>query len=160
MSSRTTTTTTTTEEPAVRIDPTLHLEVLTFYARQMALLDALDVEGYVQTFTEDGVTDHAHRGERVEGRAAMLAGARAALPRYADAAVRHWNDHYLIDVEGPDRLRVAYCSLVSRTSAAGVVSFEPTFSITDVLVRVDGELLTASRTIHRDRPVAVRAEAS
>lgn len=139
----------------MRTDPALHLEVLTFYARQMALLDALDVEGYVQTFTEDGVTDHAHRGERVEGRAAMLAGARAALPRYAGAAVRHWNDHYLIDALGPDRWQVTYCSLVSRTDEAGTVTFEPTFAITDVLVRTGGELLTASRTIHRDRPRAV-----
>jgi hypothetical protein len=136
----------------VRTDPTLHLEVLTFYARQMALLDSLDVEGYVRTFTEDGVTDHAHRGERVEGRAAMLAGARAALPRYAGAAVRHWNDHYLIDELGADRWRVTYCSLVSRTAADGSVTFEPTFAITDVLARVDGELLTESRTIERDRP--------
>lgn len=135
-----------------RTDPALYVEVLTFYARQMALLDALDVEGYVRTFTEDGVTDHAHRGERVEGRAAMLTGATAALPRYADAAVRHWNDHYLIDADGPDRLRVTYCSLVTRTARDGSVTFEPTFAITDVLVRVDGDLLTASRTIHRDTP--------
>lgn len=140
-----------------RTDPALYVEVLTFYARQMALLDSLDVEGYVRTFTEDGVTDHAHRGERVEGRAAMLAGATAALPRYADAAVRHWNDHYLLDAEDPDRLRVTYCSLVTRTAHNGSVTFEPTFAITDVLERVDGDLLTASRTIHRDTPRAVAA---
>lgn len=141
------------------ITPELHFEVLTFYARQMRLLDALDIDAYVATFTEDGVTDHAHRGERVEGRAAMLATSRAALPRYAHAAVRHWNDHYLVEPLGPDRYAVSYCSLVSRTARDGAVTFEPTFFIEDVLVRVDGELRTASRTIHRDEPVPV-AEAS
>lgn len=142
-------------------DADLHVEVLTFYARQMRLLDALDIEGYVRTFTEDGVTDHAHRGERVEGRAAMRATSLAALPRYAGVAVRHWNDHYLIEGLGGDRYAVSYCSLVTRTTVDGTVGFEPTFMIDDVLVRVDGELMTASRTIHRDLPVSARrAEAS
>jgi hypothetical protein len=131
----------------------VHFEVLTFYACQMRLLDALDVDGYAATFTEDGVTDHAHRGERVEGRAAMIAGAKHALPRYAGAAVRHWNDHYLIDTVDPDTLNVSYCSLVSRSDVDGNVTFEPTFFVEDVLVRVDGRLFTKSRTIDRDRPV-------
>lgn len=149
------------EEPAVSaVSAQVHVEVMTFYARQMRLLDALDVEGYVQTFTEDGVTDHAHRGERVEGRAAMLAGATAALPRYAGAAVRHWNDHYLIDEVDENTLHVSYCSLVSRTDSDGRVSFEPTFAIEDVLTRVGGRLLTRSRTIHRDQPAVPAVPAS
>ena len=73
----------------------------------MRLLDALDVEGYAQTFTEDGVTDHAHRSEKVEGRAALIAGASAALPRYKGVAVRHWNDHYLIDEVDENTLNVS-----------------------------------------------------
>jgi hypothetical protein len=134
----------------------VHIEVQTFYARQMRLLDALDVQGYAQTFTEDGVTDHAHRDEKVEGRAALIAGATKALPRYEGVAVRHWNDHYLIDEIDADTLRVTYCSLVTRTDLDGNVTFEPTFSIEDVLVRVDGQLYTRSRTIHRDLPASVR----
>lgn len=130
----------------------VHIEVQTFYAQQMRLLDALDVEGYAATFTEDGVTDHAHRGERVEGRAALIAGATAALPRYAGVAVRHWNDHYLIDTVDRDTLDVSYRSLVSRSDLDGNVTFEPTFSIEDVLVRISGKLYTRCRTIHRDVP--------
>jgi actinorhodin biosynthesis protein ActVIA len=135
------------------VNVAVHIEVQTFYARQMRLLDALDVEGYAQTFTEDGVTDHAHRGEKVEGRAALIAGASAALPRYKGVAVRHWNDHYLIEEVDENTLNVSYASLVTRTTEEGQVSFEPTFSIDDVLVRIDGELYTKSRTIHRDLPV-------
>ncbi|MEV6238708.1 nuclear transport factor 2 family protein [Lentzea sp. NPDC051838] len=135
----------------------VHHEVLTFYARQMRLLDALDVDNYANTFTEDGVTDHAHRGEKVEGRAALIAGAKHALPRYKGVAVRHWNDHYLIDEVAENTFEVTYCSLVTRTDAEGKVTFEPTFFIEDVLVRVDGQLFTKSRTVHRDgqeKPVA------
>lgn len=135
------------------VNVAVHIEVQTFYAQQMRLLDALDVEGYAQTFTEDGVTDHAHRGEKVEGRAALIAGASAALPRYKGVAVRHWNDHYLIEEVDENTLNVSYASLVTRTTEAGEVSFEPTFSIEDVLVRIDGKLYTKSRTIHRDLPV-------
>ena len=138
----------------------VYIEVLTFYARQMRLLDALDVEGYANTFTEDGVTDHAHRGEKIEGRAAMIAGAKHALPRYAGVAVRHWNDHYLVDEVDENTLNVSYCSLVTRTDAEGAVTFEPTFFIEDVLVRVDGGLLTRSRTIHRDGQAKQVAQAS
>lgn len=135
-------------------DHELHrqLEVMNFYARQMRVLDALDIDAYVGTFTEDGVVDHAHRGERIQGRPLMAAAAKAALPRYRDAVVRHWNDHYLVEPLDRDRVAVSYCSLVSRTNAAGNVTFEPTFFVEDVLRKVDGELLTESRTIFRDQP--------
>ena len=36
-----------------------YIEVKTFYALQMRLLDALDIEGYAATFTEDGRTPRA-----------------------------------------------------------------------------------------------------
>lgn len=128
--------------------------ILDFYARQMHLLDSLHVEQYAATFTEDGIIDHAHRAERVQGRREMLDGIRAALPRYQGVVVRHWFDHLLIDatVEG---WRVTYYSMVTRTDSAGTVAFEPTFVVTDHLVRTaEGGILTRSRVIHQDRPAA------
>lgn len=65
----------------------LYVEVLRFYAGQMALLDTLDLDGYADTFTEDGVTHHVHRGQKLEGRGALLEHARAALP----ATARSWS---------------------------------------------------------------------
>lgn len=144
------------------VSVTTYIEVKTFYALQMRLLDALDIEGYAATFTVDGITDHAHRGEKVVGRAQLIAGANAALPRYANGAVRHWNDHYLMEEVDENTINVSYCSLVTRTDKAGTVTFEPTFFIEDVLVRVDGGLQAKSRTIHRDEPspVAIAAAAA
>lgn len=129
----------------------LHVEVLGFYARQMRLIGELRVPEYVATFTEDGVIDHAHRGERVVGRQAMLASIEAALPRYRGVVVRHWFDHVLVEEIG-DELHCSYCALVTKTDASGAVALEPTYTVHDVLVRRDGALRTKSRTIHRDTP--------
>lgn len=130
----------------------LYVEILQFYARQMRLLDALELDSYVATFTEDGLTHHLHHGQKLAGRTAILEHARQALPRYAGLAVRHWNDHYQIEPEPDGTLNVTYCSLVTRTDAQGTVTVEPTFFITDVLVRGDDGWQARSRTIARDQP--------
>lgn len=132
----------------------LYVEVLRFYAGQMALLDSLDLDGYADTFTEDGVTHHVHRGQKLEGREALLEHARAALPRYREVVVRHWNDNYRMEQAEDGSLTVAYGSLVTLTDKEGQVGFESTYAVTDVLVRVDGRLRTRSRTLLRDRPAA------
>ena len=132
----------------------LYVEVLRYYAQQMSLLDAQDIEAYVETFTEQGVTHHVHRGQKLEGRAAMLAHARQALPRYRGVVVRHWNDNYLMSAADDGSVTVAYGSLVTLTEAEGRVRFESTYAVTDVLVRVEGRLRARSRTIVRDQPAA------
>ncbi|WP_231626673.1 nuclear transport factor 2 family protein [Streptomyces apocyni] len=133
----------------------LYAEVQTFYAWQMRRVDALDIEGFAQTFTEDGEVVHAG-GQRQRGRAEMVAGMRAALPRYQDIAVRHWFDHLLIepDADDPDTLYTSYYTLVTQTDREGKVSFQPTFTVADVLIRQDGRLITRSRVITKDTPVA------
>lgn len=135
-----------------------YVEVLEFYARQMRLLDDLDVEGYVRTFTEDGVTHHVDHGKKLEGRAAMRAFAEQALPRYRDVVARHWNDGYLVEEAADGSLNVGYRSLVTLTDRDGKVRFESTFTVEDVLVREEGALRTRSRTIVRDRPPASRRD--
>lgn len=139
----------------------VHAEVLTFYARQMRRVDALDIEGFADTFTEDGEVVHAG-GHRQSGKTEMIAGMRASLPRYRDIAVRHWFDHVLIEADSadPDVLRVSYYTLVTQTDREGNVTFQPTFTVDDVLVRVDGRLLTRSRVIHRDSPVETPVDTS
>ncbi|MEU4684836.1 nuclear transport factor 2 family protein [Streptomyces xinghaiensis] len=134
----------------------LYAEVRTFYARQMRRVDALDIEGFADTFTEDGEVVHSG-GERQRGRAEMIAGMRASLPRYRDICVRHWFEHLLIEADpentgDEDTVRTSYYTLVALTDREGKVSFQPTFTVEDELVRRDGRLLTRSRVIHRDRP--------
>ncbi|PRX51434.1 actinorhodin biosynthesis protein ActVIA [Prauserella shujinwangii] len=139
--------------PPGRSPAEIYFEVLTFYARQMRLLEALRIEDYAATFTEDAVIEHKHRGERAEGRAEMLQAMRAALPRYEGVVVRHWFDHILVEPGNDETYSVSYFSLVTRTDTEGGVTLEPTFTVEDVLVRERGELLTKSRSIRRDSPV-------
>ena len=140
---------------STQVSGDLYAEVRTFYARQMRRVDSLDIEGFADTFTDDGVVLHAN-GARAEGRAQMVAGMYKNLPRYRDVAVRHWFDHLLIEPEEGSEgntLRVSYYSLVTLVDAQGAITFEPTFTVEDVLVRRDGRLLTSERIIHRDLPV-------
>ncbi|WP_354643064.1 nuclear transport factor 2 family protein [Kitasatospora camelliae] len=131
----------------------LYAEVRTYYATQMRRVDTLDIEGFADTFTEDGVVVHSN-GVRAEGREEMVAGMHKALPRYRDVAVRHWFDHVLIEpVDGVDELKVSYYSMVTLLDREGRIEFEPTFLVEDVLVRREGRLLTRERVIHRDQPV-------
>jgi actinorhodin biosynthesis protein ActVIA len=140
--------------PEPRVSAEDYVSIRDFYARQMHLIDAFKLEDYAATFTADGGVDHAHRGLRVMGREAQLAFMRAALPRYKGVVVRHWFDHLLIEPTA-DGWRVSYYSLVTRTDDTGHVSFEPTFTVEDDLVRgEDGGILTRLRVIHQDRPTA------
>ncbi|MFC8873105.1 nuclear transport factor 2 family protein [Streptomyces sp. NPDC057148] len=132
----------------------VYVTVLRFYADQMAFLDALDLDAYAGTFTEDGVTHHVHRDHKLEGRAALLAHAREALPRYREVSVRHWNDNYRMDLADDGSLTVTYGSLVTLTDKEGQVRIESTYAVTDLLVRVEGRLRVRSRTILRDRAAA------
>jgi actinorhodin biosynthesis protein ActVIA len=140
------------QESVIKVSGDLYAEVQTFYARQMRRVDALDIEGFAATFTEDGVVVHAG-GRRQEGREEMLAGMLASLPRYRDIAVRHWFGHVVIEPADDGTIGTSYYTLVSQTDREGKVSFQPTFTVEDVLVRgPGGGLLTRSRVIHQDAP--------
>jgi uncharacterized protein YndB with AHSA1/START domain len=130
----------------------LRAEVQSFYAKQVRLLDSLQIEEYARTFTPNGVVEHAHRGERAVGRDELIAGMRAALPRYQDVVVRHFFDHLDIAPAPDGSINVSYYALVTRTGTTGKVVLEPTFMVEDVLVWGDGVLQTRSRSIQSDAP--------
>ncbi|MEU5280215.1 nuclear transport factor 2 family protein [Streptomyces asoensis] len=130
----------------------LYIEVKNFYARQMRVLDDLDIERFTATFTEDGSVAHPHRGEKVEGREAMRAKMKSMLPMYEGLVTRHWFDHFLIEETEGDGLRVTYYSLVTQTNTKDEVHFFSSSSVEDQMVREEGELRIRERVIHRDNP--------
>ncbi|GGW52308.1 nuclear transport factor 2 family protein [Streptomyces galilaeus] len=134
----------------------LYVEVKNFYARQMRVLDDLDIEQFTATFTEDGSVAHPHRGEKVEGREAMRAKMTSMLPMYEGLVTRHWFDHFLIEparAAGDDGLRVTYYSLVTQTDTEDEMRFFSSSSVEDRMVRDEkGELRIRERVIHRDNP--------
>lgn len=128
----------------------IYAEVQHFYAGQIRLLDAADVEGFAATFTEDGFMRHASRDDHVQGRAAIAATIRANFANHPGIVPRHWFDKLLIEPVGPDTVTVSYYALVSLTDARGAVVFQPTCLVDDVLVVDEQRLFTKSRTITRD----------
>lgn len=156
-----------------RVSPELRIEVEQFYAWQMPLLEERRLEEFLETLTEDGSIEHRPGGWKIEGRARLLEemSARrgdAEKPRvggisarearendvaYYDGLVyRYWFDRVRIEPVDEDTLHVRYLAIVSMTDAAGRVSFEPTTTVEDVLVRVGGELRTRSRVVTHDSP--------
>ncbi|WP_066947900.1 nuclear transport factor 2 family protein [Streptomyces lushanensis] len=129
----------------------LYAEVQTFYARQMRRADALDIEGFAETFTDDGEVVHADGG-RTRGRAEMTEAMRARLPRYKGVSTQHWFGQLLIEPLADGALGVSYYTLVAMVDGDGL-SFQPTYTVDDVLVREPGgDLRTRSRIIRRSGP--------
>jgi actinorhodin biosynthesis protein ActVIA len=129
----------------------LYAEIQTFYARQMRRADALDIDGFADTFTPDGEVVHADGG-RTRGRDEMVAAMRARLPRYQGVATQHWFGHLLVELLADGALGVSYYTLVAQSEGGGL-SFQPAYTVDDVLVREPGgALLTRSRIIRRNTP--------
>nr|AKT74297.1 TxnO11 [Streptomyces bottropensis] len=133
----------------------LYAEVQTFYARQMRRADTLDIEGFAETFTDDGEVVHADGG-RTSGRAEMIAAMRSRLPRYKGISTQHWFGQVLIEPLDDGALGVSYYTLVTQVGEEGL-SFQPTYTVDDVLVREPGgSLRTRSRIIRRSAPAQQR----
>lgn len=163
-----------------QISAELYVEVQSFYARQMPLLEERKLEEFLETFTEDCTLEHVPFGWRFEGREQLLkemsarrgdaarprveeTSARRAreenIPYYDGLVYRYWFDRLLVEpapaagedaLTDEDALRVRYLAIVSMTDAEGKVSFEPTTVVQDTLVRRDGELATKRRVVTHD----------
>ncbi|MGW1196758.1 nuclear transport factor 2 family protein [Streptomyces sp. NPDC002536] len=159
--------------PGQRVGAELYVEVQQFYALQMPLLEERRLEEFLETMTEDGSIEHRPGGWKLEGRQTLLKemserrgdpdkplveeiSAREARENnvaYYDGLVyRYWFDRMRIrELHGGD-LNVRYQAVVTMTDAKGKVSFEPTTTVEDVLVRRDGELYLRSRVVTHDSP--------
>lgn len=156
-----------------RVSADLYVEVQQFYARQMPLLEERRLEEFLGTLTEDGSIEHRPGGWKLEGRRQLLEemtarrgeaerplveeiSAREAREKniaYYDGLVyRYWFDRMRVEPVDDDTLHVRYQAIVSMTDRSGKVSFEPTTTVQDVLVRIDGVLHTRSRIVTHDTP--------
>ncbi|HZM78185.1 MAG TPA: nuclear transport factor 2 family protein [Candidatus Limnocylindrales bacterium] len=163
------------QETGQRASADLYLEIQLFYARQMPLLEARKLEEFLETFTEDGYIEHRPNGWKLVGRKQLLIemtarrgdpdkpkveeisarDAREQNIAYYDGLVyRYWFDRIRVQILGDGAYQVNYQAIVTMTDrATGKVSFEPTTTVEDVLVRgADGELQTRSRTVTHDTP--------
>ncbi|MCE6995360.1 nuclear transport factor 2 family protein [Saccharothrix sp. S26] len=123
-----------------------------FYAEQMAVLDDGDAEGWVDTFTEDGVFVPPNDAPEVKGRQALLVGTRSTVARLDEAGTvrRHVQTNMnLVELSGDSARTVSYVLVVDSTPG------EPTRITTstvmrDELVRDGARWLVARRVVLRD----------
>jgi actinorhodin biosynthesis protein ActVIA len=129
----------------------LYAEVQQFYAMQMQRLDRLDVEGYAATFTEDAEFIHSPGQPGSHTRVGIIRDVyKVAEQLTANTEQRrHWFN--MVNLEPSDDGRIkstVYCLVVKNRPGQ-----KPDFVscvVNDILVRVEGELLTQYRRVDYD----------
>lgn len=137
---------------STHVDSGLYIEVQQLFARQMHCLDGRKLEGYANTFTEDGVLAHTPNEEPARTRAGILRDLYRLDKRFDGdpAQTRHWFN--MIDVEPleDDSIRATYYALVAVTRPGGKPEIAPSCVVHDILVRTEEGLLTKSRWVEHD----------
>ncbi|WP_330228967.1 nuclear transport factor 2 family protein [Nocardia sp. NBC_00508] len=130
----------------------LYAEVQQFYAEQMQRLDNRDIPGYAETFTEDAEFEHTPGIPPARTRAGIIADLIEFHKRFETDPMqrRHWfNMINLRPQEDGTIVSTAYC-LVVKIRPNSKPEIAPSCVVHDVLVRVDGALLTRSRRVVHD----------
>ncbi|OHV71767.1 nuclear transport factor 2 family protein [Pseudofrankia sp. BMG5.36] len=130
---------------------TLYPRVQQFYAAQMQRLDARDIAGYADTFTEDAEFAHTPGRPAARTRPGIVADLTDFHRKFEDDPMQRRHMVNMIRL-GPlgdgDVSSTAYC-LVLKVRPGQDVSFVSCV-MHDVLRAVDGELLTRVRQVTYD----------
>lgn len=139
----------------------LYAEVLHFYGRQMQALDGGDFATYADTFTPDGVFQHAPQVPPARTRPGIVAALEDFHRRFEGDPVRrrHWFNHVALEAQADGSVRsTAYALVLTVRPGQREPQVGPSCVVTDVLVRQDGRLLVRSRAVELDHePSAVPA---
>lgn len=135
----------------------LYAEVLHFYGRQMQALDGGDFVTYADTFTTDGVFQHAPQVPPARTRPGIVAALEDFHKRFANDPVRrrHWFNHVALDPQPDGSVRsTAYALVLTVRPGERLPEVGPSCVVHDVLVRVDGHLLLQQRAVELDHEFA------
>ncbi|HEX6686941.1 MAG TPA: nuclear transport factor 2 family protein [Candidatus Limnocylindrales bacterium] len=127
----------------------VYAEVQKFYAHQMPLLENRQAEQFAATYTPDGVFEHASGLFKLTGRAEIAGGTEASIKAYGGKAFRHWLNHLSVEQTG-DEIHAGFTAIVSVTDDDGRVTWEPSCTVKDIIVRVDGRILVRHRILSHD----------
>lgn len=129
------------------MDP--YAEVQKFYAYQMPLLEERQVEEFAATYTPDGVFEHASGLFKLTGRQEIAGGSEMSIQAYGGKVFRHWFNHLIVEEAG-DEIHAGFTAIVSVTDEDGRVTWEPSCTVKDTLVRQAGKLLVRHRVLRHD----------
>jgi actinorhodin biosynthesis protein ActVIA len=130
----------------------LYAEVQQFYAMQMQRLDRRDIEGYAATFTEDAEFFHTPGNPASHTRDTIIRDLHKFHEQFPpDLQRRHWFN--MVNLEPLDDGSIqstAYCLVIKIRPPGQKPEIAPHCVVNDILVRVDGELLTKYRRVDHD----------
>lgn len=130
----------------------LYAEVLRYYAHQMQLLDERDLQGYADTFTEDGEFEHTPGREPARTREGILLDLVEFHRQFETDPMKRRHHFSMVDVEIRDDgavVSTAY-ALVIIVRPGQKPEIRASCVVHDVLVRVGGELRNRSRRVEID----------
>ena len=132
----------------------LYTQALQFYAHQMRAHDATDYMRFAATFTEDGRFTHGapDLDPVAVGRAAIVeALTKIDAAYYTDRPFqrRHYVNHLVLEQIGDERWQSEFYTVVLITTRTGTHILLSCITH-DELVRINGALLTASRSVTLD----------
>ncbi|QFZ18816.1 nuclear transport factor 2 family protein [Saccharothrix syringae] len=130
----------------------LYLEVQQYYARQTHMLDAPDLEGYSNTFTEDAEFVHSAGRPPARTRAGILADLVDFHRRFEEDPMKRRHHFSMIDLVplADGSIRSTFYALVVITRPGQGPELRASCVVRDVLVREDGELRNRSRVVEID----------
>jgi actinorhodin biosynthesis protein ActVIA len=130
----------------------LYAEVQQFYAMQMQRLDRVDIEGYAATFTDDAEFFHTPGHPASQTRAGILRDLHKFHEQFETDPMqrRHWFNMVNLELLADGSISsTAYC-LVVKIRPGQKPEIAPSCVVNDILVRVNGELLTQYRRVDHD----------
>lgn len=130
----------------------LYQEIQEFYAQQMHAIDGGDVDGWTDSFTEDGVFSSNALPESGKGRAIIAWGAKRGIDERAAKGVvrRHLMTMLSIDPRDDGTVGTRSYVLVVETPAGGQSGIYISTVCEDVLVPADGSWLVRRRQVLLD----------
>ncbi|MFE1316703.1 nuclear transport factor 2 family protein [Kitasatospora phosalacinea] len=133
-------------------DPELYAEIQDFYARHMHLIDAGQVDAWVETFTEDATISNNVNPHPAHGREQIVGVIRRAQQQLDADGIRHrhWMGMLVVEptADGTVHARSYAMLLAVRLGEAPVL--DRSTRCHDELVRVDGDWQIRSRRVHHD----------
>ncbi|HZM81104.1 MAG TPA: nuclear transport factor 2 family protein [Candidatus Limnocylindrales bacterium] len=127
----------------------LYAEVQMFYAYQMPLLEDRCPEEFAATYTPDAVIEHTSGLFKLTGRREIAGGIELSIQTYGGKAFRHWYNHLQV-AEAGDEIHTRFTAIVSVTGESGLVTWEPSCTVRDILVRQNGKLAVRHRIMRHD----------
>ncbi|MEU0600918.1 nuclear transport factor 2 family protein [Streptomyces sp. NPDC006393] len=130
----------------------LYAQAQQFYAHQVQILDAHDIERWAGTFTEDAVLELPFLPRPVGARAGLARYVRAGAARQRRAGGRldHWVGMLDVQPQADGSLHTRCSALVYATPSGGGSRVLYVCVMEDVLVRTGGGWRIAHRRVTRD----------